>query len=77
MIENFAATRKEVGHRIKARRVAVHKTQKDLGAEIGVEQTQVCEWEIGRRALKVEQILAIAKALETTVGYLVGEQRAA
>ncbi len=66
-------TRKKIGHRIKVRRVELYMQQKDLGALVGVTQTHISEWEIGRRALRVEQALELAKALKTTVGYLVGE----
>jgi transcriptional regulator with XRE-family HTH domain len=47
--------------------------QKELGALVGVPQSQISEWEIGRRALKIEQAMDLAKALKTTVGYLAGE----
>ncbi len=65
--------RKEIGHRIKVRRVELYMHQKDLGALIGAPQSQISEWEIGRRRLSLEQAMALAKALKTTVGYLVGE----
>ncbi len=39
----------------------------------GVTQTHISEWEIGRWSIRVEQALELAKALKTTVGYLVGE----
>lgn len=68
-----AAIRKQVGHRIKVRRVELYLKQEDLGARVGVPQSQISEWEIGRRALKIEQAMELAKALDTTVGYLVGE----
>jgi transcriptional regulator with XRE-family HTH domain len=70
---NTEAVRKQVGHRIKVRRVVLDLQQKELGALVGVPQSQISEWEIGRRALKIEQAMEIAKALKTTVGYLVGE----
>ena len=68
-----AAIRKQVGHRIKVRRVELYLKQEDLGARVGVPQSQISEWEIGRRALKIEQAMELAKALDTTVGYLAGE----
>jgi len=70
---NTEAVRKQVGHRIKVRRVVLDLQQKELGALVGVPQSQISEWEIGRRALKIEQAMEIAKALKTTVGYLAGE----
>lgn len=70
---NTEAIRKKVGHRIKVRRVDLDLQQKELGALVGVPQSQISEWEIGRRALKIEQAMELAQALRTTVGYLAGE----
>ena len=67
--------RKRIGHRIKVRRVELELRQEDLGKLIGVPQTQISEWEIGRRAMRIEQAMAIARALRTTVAYLVGEEQ--
>ncbi len=55
------------------RRVELDLKQEELGAVIGVPQSQISEWEIGRRALKIEQAMDIARGLQTTVAYLVGE----
>jgi transcriptional regulator with XRE-family HTH domain len=70
---NTEAVRKQIGHRIKVRRVDLDLQQKELGALVGVPQSQISEWEIGRRALKIEQAMELAKALKTSVGYLAGE----
>ena len=67
------AIRKRIGHRITVRRVELDLQQKELGAQLGVPQSQISEWEIGRRALRIEQAMEIATALQTTVGYFVGE----
>lgn len=67
------AIRKQIGHRIKVRRVELDLKQEDLGVRLGVPQSQISEWEIGRRALRIEQAMDLAKALDTTVGYLAGE----
>jgi transcriptional regulator with XRE-family HTH domain len=72
-MNNTEVIRKEIGHRIKVRRVDLDLQQKELGALVGVPQSQISEWEIGRRALKIEQAMKLAKALKTTVGYLAGE----
>ncbi len=66
--------RKKVGRRIRVRRVELDMKQAELGRRLGVPQTQISEWEIGRRALRIEQAAALAGALGTTVGYLVGEE---
>ncbi|MCP3867749.1 MAG: helix-turn-helix transcriptional regulator [Gammaproteobacteria bacterium] len=65
--------RKKVGHRIKVRRVELDMKQEELGAVLGVPQSQISEWEIGRRALRIEQAMDIARGLRTSVAYLVGE----
>ena len=70
---DVAAIRKQIGHRIKVRRVELDMKQEELGLRLGVPQSQISEWEIGRRALRIEQAMALAQALETTVGRLVGE----
>ena len=66
--------RRKVGHRIKVRRVELDMKQAELGKLLGVPQAQISEWEIGRRALRIEQAAALARSLKTTVGYLVGEE---
>jgi len=48
--------------------------QAELGRLLGVPQAQISEWEIGRRALRIEQAAALARSLKTTVGYLAGEE---
>ena len=73
MNPDISETKKRIGHRIKVRRVELDLQQKDLGALVGVTQAHISEWEAGRRALRVEQAMALAEALKTTVGYLVGE----
>ena len=70
---DVAAIRKQIGHRIKVRRVELDMKQEELGLRLGVPQSQISEWEIRRRALRIEQAVALAQALETTVGRLVGE----
>ncbi|MGB5736855.1 MAG: helix-turn-helix transcriptional regulator [Thiohalocapsa sp.] len=69
----ISALRKKIGHRIKVRRVELDLMQRELGERIGLPQSQISEWEIGRRAMRIEDAMRIAAALETTVGYLVGE----
>lgn len=66
--------RKQVGKRIKLRRIELDLKQDDLGAILGVPQSQISEWEIGRRAMRIEQAATIAAGLKTSVAYLFGEQ---
>jgi transcriptional regulator with XRE-family HTH domain len=67
--------RKRVGHRIKVRRVDLSLSQSQLGERVGVTQAQISEWEIGRRGMRVDQLIQLAEALETTVGNLIGEEK--
>jgi len=69
---NVKEFRKKVGHRMKVRRAELDITQRELGTAIGVAQAQISEWEIGRRMLKLEQAVDLAKGLQTSVDYLVG-----
>ncbi|MES9902788.1 MAG: helix-turn-helix transcriptional regulator [Sedimenticola sp.] len=70
---DIQAFRKSVGHRIKVRRVELDMKQEELGTVLGLTQAQISEWEIGRRALRIEQAMDLAKGLRTSVAYLVGE----
>lgn len=56
------------------RRVELQLEQRQLGELIGVPQSQISEWELGRRGLRIEHAIALAKALRTTVAHLAGEQ---
>lgn len=55
------------------RRVELDMKQEELGTVLGLTQAQISEWEIGRRALRIEQAMDLAKGLRTSVAYLVGE----
>ena len=65
--------RADIGHRIKVRRVEQKLQQQELGERTGVPQSQISAWEAGRRAMRIEQAMAIAAVLDTSVAYLVGE----
>jgi len=65
--------RKQVGHRIRVRRVEIGLNQQGLGQLVGVPQPLISDWERGQRPLHIEDAMALAKALQTTVAYLVGE----
>lgn len=73
MNPNDTEFRKMVGRRMKVRRTELAMKQVELGEILGVTQAHISEWEIGRRALRIEQAAAIAEGLKTSVGYLVGE----
>lgn len=61
-----------LGDRIKERRKAAHVTQQALGDMIGFAKGTVCGWEKGLFKPDVDTIEAIADALNTTAGYLLG-----
>lgn len=69
--------RRQIGHRLRVRRVDRNMLQKDLAEAVGIDQTQVSAWEGGRRVMRVEDAMKVAKVLGTTVAYLVGESKAA
>jgi len=70
---NTEEIRKQVGHRIKVRRVELQLEQRELGDLLGVPQSRVSDWERGRRAVRLDDAMALAKVLQTTVAYLAGE----
>lgn len=77
MQDNAEEIRQQIGHRLRVRRVDRKMLQKDLAEATGVDQTQVSAWEGGRRVMRVEDAMLVAKVLGTTVAYLVGESKAA
>lgn len=77
MQDNAQEIRQQIGHRLRLRRVDRKLLQKELAELAGVEQTQVSAWEGGRRVMRVEDAMLLAKVLKTSVAYLVGESKAA
>jgi transcriptional regulator with XRE-family HTH domain len=66
--------RKQIGHRIKVRRVELELRQQDLADRLDLQQTHVSGWENGTRSIRAEQLVRLAKELDLTVGQLLGEQ---
>jgi transcriptional regulator with XRE-family HTH domain len=66
--------RKQIGHRIKVRRVELGLRQQDLADRLGLQQNHISEWEKGSRAIRAEQLVRLAKVLGVSVAQLVGEQ---
>ena len=56
--------RKKLGLRIKVRRTELEMNQSDLADAINMKQQQLGRIERGTASLKVEQFVAIAKALQ-------------
>ena len=64
----------EIGARVVARRRALGLSQKQLADRIGLTQAIVSRWESGVRGCpNAESLVALAAGLETTVGWLLGE----
>ena len=66
--------RKEVGKRIKIRRIELDINQRELAKILGICQTHVSEWEAGRRPIRVEHIIQLTHVLKMTSAQLLGEE---
>jgi transcriptional regulator with XRE-family HTH domain len=66
----------EIGARIRTRRIYLRLSQTDLAEKIGVSFQQVQKYERGLNRVAGSKLVAIAAALQTTVGALVGEDAA-
>jgi transcriptional regulator with XRE-family HTH domain len=62
-----------IGARIRARRIYLRLSQTDLAEKIGVSFQQVQKYERGLNRVAGSKLVAIAGALQTSVGSLVGE----
>ena len=62
-----------IGHRIKVVRRKRGLTQQELAEIIGVTKLTISRWERGERSPNAEMVFAVAKALQTTSSYLLGE----
>ncbi|WP_298213954.1 helix-turn-helix domain-containing protein [Acidocella sp.] len=60
-----------VGARIRALRLAANMTQDELAAKLSVSRSAIAQWETDRAGQIRENIEKIAKALNTSLGYLV------
>lgn len=62
-----------IGERIKAFRLARGMTQKELGAQMGIDQSTVRKYEAGKLNPKIETVKKIADALGVDMNALYGE----
>lgn len=69
--------KKQLGHRIKVRRVDCRLTQEELANRIGMKQGQLSQVERGLLGLSVSQLVAIARALDCQVSDLLEEEKKA
>jgi transcriptional regulator with XRE-family HTH domain len=63
-----------IGARIRARRRQLNMSQSDLAAALGVSFQQVQKYERGVNRVSGSTLVSAAAALETSVGWLVGEE---
>jgi transcriptional regulator with XRE-family HTH domain len=66
-----------IGARLRARRRQLNLSQTELAVKLGVSFQQVQKYERGVNRVSGSTLVAAAAALETTVGWLVGEEGAA
>ena len=65
------------GERHKAKRLAANLSRADLAARSGVGHRTIARFELQNTLPRVGSLQALANALGTTVGELLGEDRAA
>lgn len=65
-----------IGARIRLRRKSLSLTQAALAARIGVTFQQVQKYERGANRVSGSTLVSVARALDTSVGWLVGEEAA-
>lgn len=73
---DIAALRKQIGHRIKVRRVELDLGQVELAERLGLPQSRISAWERGQGGIRLDQAVELAAVLQTSVAYLVGETTA-
>lgn len=71
VMADMESRRKQLGRRIKQRRVEAGHTQVAFAAMIGTSQSYLWKLEAGRINASVEALCRIADALETSVGDLI------
>lgn len=63
-----------IGARVRLRRKSLNLSQGALAAQIGVTFQQVQKYERGANRISGSMLVAVAEALRTSVGWLVGEE---
>lgn len=62
-----------MGNRIREARKNAKLTQAELARQVGVTQGTVTQWETGRTAPKLHTMLTLARTLNVSVEYLIGD----
>lgn len=65
----------ELGRAIRDAREARGMTQLELSAKVSLSRPAIANIEAGRQAMPVDNLCAIARALDVTAGYLLGEHQ--
>lgn len=63
----------KLGQRMKAQRDQLNLTMQQIADSLGVSRTTVSNWENDVHAPDIDKLPAIARRLQTSVGYLLGE----
>jgi transcriptional regulator with XRE-family HTH domain len=58
---------KQIGERLKIRRIALSLTQQDLADAISVKRTTITNTEAGRQCLPLERLYALCEYLEISI----------
>lgn len=61
----------QLGQNIKDKRIACGMSQFELAEKMGTEQTYISKLEAGKKKLRVDTVVRIAAALETTASELI------
>lgn len=69
--------KKATTNNIRVARKAKGWTMKELGIEVGAGESTISQYETGKRQPDNEMLLRIAEALDTTVGFILGETQKA
>lgn len=62
-----------LGRRVREAREAAGWTQSDVACQIGLSRTSITNVELGQQRLLVHQVVELARALDVSVAYLIGE----
>ena len=71
-MDREASIEREIGERLRRRRVELGLTQEQLGQVIGVSYQQIQKFERGANRISAARLLLLAERLEIDVGHLYG-----
>lgn len=71
-----ALSKKEIGGRLRALRLARGLTQIELAEKVGTHQTALSQVEVGKRGVSLDHVVKLAHALHVTPDAILGETNA-